>query len=474
MEKYRGRVLIIDDEPSIREVLSFYLQRKQLEVETAADGREGIEKLNNSEFDVVVTDLKMPGELDGLGVLRYIREYHPDTQVIIMTAFASTDTAIEAMKLGAYDYIEKPFNNEELNTLIGKCLEKRRLIQENYQLRNELQSRYQFDRLIGKSQVMQDLFELMKKAANSKLTVLITGESGTGKELVARALHYNGPRAKKPFVPINCGAIPEQLLESELFGHKKGAFTSADRDKIGLFQLADGGTIFLDEIGELPIHIQVKLLRVIQEKTVMPIGGTTEQKVDVRIICATNKNLAAEVKAGRFREDLFFRLNVLTIEVPPLRKRKEDIPLLAYHFLKKAAAEMEKDITAISPEALEVLIQYDYPGNVRELENIIERGVLLETEKTLRVESLPPYLLKNSPSSEFLPIPKSYTALPQVTVPQPLSLPEEGLEAYLDNVERQLLELALKKANGVKKEAAKLLKISLRSLRYRLQKHSID
>ncbi len=458
-----GKILIIDDELSLREFLQILLSKDNHEVEVAVNGEAGIELLRQQEFDVVLTDLRMPGAVDGMGVLRYVREHRPSVQIVMMTAFATTETAIEAMKLGAYDYLQKPFKNEELQALVHKCLEKRALLKENVQLKSELQERYNFGNFLGKSPQMVSLFDLLHKVAQSEINVLITGENGTGKELVARALHYNGPRSGRPFVPVNCGAIPEQLLESELFGHTKGAFTGADRDKMGLFQVADGGTLFLDEIGEMPSHIQVKLLRVLQEKSIRPLGGAKEQAVDVRILSATNKNLQDEVKAGSFREDLFFRLNVLTVEIPALRERLEDIPLLAHHFLNLYGKNSGgSHVQGISRDAMELLVNYDFPGNVRELENLIERGLLFESEDMLQPESLPANVRNRSTST-----------LPTVELEQ-LALPHEGLEVFLEKVERQLLELALEQANGVRKEAAKLLKISFRSFRYRLAKLSMS
>lgn len=456
-----GKILIIDDEPSLREFLKILLTKQQYEVELAEHGEQGIQKLGQQEFDVVFTDLKMPGSVDGMQVLRHIREHYPASQVVMMTAFATTETAIAAMKLGAYDYLQKPFKIEEVQALVSKCLEKRALLKENVQLKSELQDRYSFGKLLGKSPQMLSLFELLRKVCQSEINVLITGESGTGKELVARAIHYNGSRAARPFVPINCGAIPEHLLESELFGHKKGTFTGADRDKPGLFQVAEGGTLFLDEIGEMPLHIQVKLLRVLQEKKVRPIGGTEDVPVDVRILSATNKRLKEEVKAGHFREDLFFRLDVLSVEVPALRQRRSDIPLLIHHFIQQYAKQMNSRVHGISPEALELLTHHSFPGNVRELENIIERGVLLESEELIQPESLPPHVRN------------AVVATDPEQASERLSLPEEGLEVYLDNQERHFLELALKMAHGVRKDAAQLLKISFRSFRYRMAKLSM-
>lgn len=459
-----GKVLIVDDELSLREFLNILLSKQNHEVVLAENGEAGIAMLDQHDFDVVLTDLKMPGAADGMDVLRYIREHHPGVQVVMMTAFATTETAIEAMKLGAYDYLQKPFKIEEVQALVHKCMEKRALLKENVQLKSELQDRYSFGKLLGKSPQMLTLFELLRKVCQSEINVLIHGESGTGKELVARAIHYNGPRAERPFVPINCGAIPEQLLESELFGHKKGSFTGADRDKLGLFQMADGGTLFLDEIGEMPQHIQVKLLRVLQEKKVRSIGGAEDQDVDVRILSATNKNLKEEVAEGRFREDLFFRLDVLSVKLPALRERKDDIPLLCHHFIQRYSEKMGGSVRGISRAALDCLLRYPFPGNVRELENVIERGVLLESGDMIQPDSLPADV-KNSDG----PLSPIVAAVAQ----EENTLPEEGLEAYLEGIEKRLLETALEEANGVRKDAAKLLKISFRSFRYRLAKLSL-
>lgn len=459
-----GKVLIVDDELSLREFLKILLGKQNHEVMLAENGEAGLVMLDQHDFDVVLTDLKMPGAVDGMDVLRYVREHHPAVQIVMMTAFATTETAIEAMKLGAYDYLQKPFKIEEVQALVNKCMEKRALLRENVQLKSELQDRYSFGKLLGKSTQMLTLFELLRKVCQSEINVLIHGESGTGKELVARAIHYNGPRAERPFVPINCGAIPEQLLESELFGHKKGTFTGADRDKLGLFQMAEGGTLFLDEIGEMPQHIQVKLLRVLQEKKVRSIGGAEDQDVDVRILSATNKNLKEEVAAGRFREDLFFRLDVLSVKLPALRERKGDIPLLCHHFIQRYSEKMGGTVRGISKAALDCLLRYEFPGNVRELENIIERGVLLEAGDMIQPDSLPDDVL----NSESVP---SLSVVPVVA--EAPSLPEEGLEEYMENVERRLLGMALEQANGVRKDAAKLLKISFRSFRYRLAKLSM-
>lgn len=455
------RVLLVDDEPSMREVLSLLMRRAGCSVEVASDGAEAIAWLDREEFDVVFTDLKMPGNVDGIGVLRHVRSVSASTQVIVLTAFATAETAIEAMRLGAYDYVQKPFKNKEIEAVLEKSLEKRALLQENRLLRYELHERYQFGNLVGKSLPIQSVFEVMRKVIDTKVNVLILGESGTGKELVARALHYNSQRKERPFVAINCGAIPETLLESELFGHVKGAFTGADRDKSGLFQLADGGTLFLDEIGEMPLSLQVKLLRVLQDRSLRPIGGQKDIALDVRLIAATNRALKEEVRQGRFREDLFFRLNVMSIHMPSLRERADDIPLLAMTFLHRSAQELQRPVRSISREAMEVLLRYDYPGNVRELQNIMERAVLLADG----AEVLPGDLLYLSESSK----PQSKATSQTTSL-----LPPDGLEAYLASVERDILLEALRQAGGVRTEAAKLLQISFRSLRYRLSKLDIE
>lgn len=460
-----SRILVVDDEPSLREFLSILIRKAGHTVDTAASGAEAIVKTREQEYAVIFTDMMMPGEIDGIGLLRHVRKESSSTQVIVVTAFATTETAIQAMKLGAYDYIQKPFKIEEIETLLEKCLEKQALVEENAQLKNELQSKYHFGNLIGKSEPMLALFDMLRKVVNTKVNVLILGESGTGKELVARALHYNSHRSERPFVAVNCGAIPEHLLESELFGHVKGAFTGADRSKPGLFRTAEGGTLFLDEIGELPLHIQVKLLRVLQEKKLRPVGSAEVQEVDVRIISATNKNLTEEVKEGRFREDLFFRLNVLNLVVPPLRDRKDDIPLLGRHFLGRFCEDMGRSIQGISDDAMEMLFSHDYPGNVRELENIIERAVLLESGDMISTESLPPTLQS---------VHRAKSGAHVIVDVDSLTLPPEGLELFLEGIERRLLKESLRQSGGVRKEAAKLLKLSSRSFRYRVAKLNLQ
>lgn len=449
-------ILVVDDEPGMREFLEIMLQKDGYNVETAPDGSEAIDKIEEKLFDLAIVDIQMP-VLNGIEVLKKFNEKSPDTTVIMITAYASHETAIEAMKLGAYDYITKPFKIDEIKLVIKKALEKKKLERENTRLRKELETQYGFGNIIGRSPSIVKVFELIKRVAEINVNVLITGESGTGKELVARAIHYSGTRHERPFVPVNCGAIPEALMESELFGYKKGAFTGALKDKRGLFEEASGGTIFLDEIGDLPLHLQVKLLRVLEEKKIRPLGGTEAANVDVRVIAATNKKIEEEVGGGRFREDLFYRLNVIKIVLPPLRERRIDVSPLAIHFINKYSLEMGKDIRGISPKALEILENYHYPGNVRELENIIARCVALETSNVIRQETLPQLVT----GRDYLDLDTSFAS-------------NSSLDTLLGDVEKKMIEKALRTTNGNKTEAARLLGITLRSLRYRLAKHELD
>ncbi len=445
----------------MREFLSIFLRRAGHEVVVAASGDEGLVQLMAHRPDLLITDLKMPGTIDGLRLLAEVKERELSTEVIVVTAFATPETAISAMKQGAYDYLTKPFKVDDISAVIGRAMEKRGLIQANAALRQKVSGRYRLASLLGKSPAMQKLFDLIGKIHSSRSSVLITGESGTGKELVARALHSEGVRADGEFVAVNCGAIPDELMESELFGHVKGAFTSAYADKVGLFQQADGGTLFLDEIGELSLSMQVKLLRVLQERAVKPVGGTRERAVDVRIVAATNRELEAEVARGAFRRDLYYRLNVIELHLPPLRQRREDIGLLLDHFLHRFASEQQKSGAQFDPEALRALRDYDYPGNVRELENIVERAVTLASDRRIDRELLPP-LRKPSPMGAH--------------DGAEVALPEEGidLDRILGDYERKIIERALVQAGGVRKRAARLLGISFRSLRYRLSKLGLD
>jgi two-component system response regulator PilR (NtrC family) len=408
---------------------------------------------------VVVTDLRMPGETDGLGLLHTVKREEIDAEVILVTAFATTDTAIAAMKQGAYDYLTKPFKVDEINAVIGRAMEKRRLVAENAALRDQVAGRVRMAQLLGRSRAMQKVFELIQKIQSTRTSVLITGESGTGKELVARALHTEGNRSSGPFVAVNCGAIPDELMESELFGHKKGAFTGAVADKPGLFQQAAGGTLFLDEIGELGLGLQVKLLRGLQERRVKPVGGTEEIEVDVRVVAATNRELEEEVARGAFRQDLYYRLNVIEVRLPPLRQRREDIPLLVEHFVRRFATEQDKEVLGVTPEALQRLEEHEFPGNVRELENVIERAVALTAGPMIDVDVLPALRVAAKAVSD--PI---------------VEFPADGvdLDRLMADYERAIVQKALEKAGGVRKRAAQMLGISFRSLRYRLEKLGFD
>ena len=448
-------VLVVDDEPGMREFLEIMLTKEGYEVSIASNGEEAIEKIGKESFDLAIVDIQMPG-INGIEVLRNTREKNYNTTIIMITAFASHESAIEAMKLGAYDYITKPFKIDEIKLVIKKSLDKNVLEKENTRLKKELDTKYGFENFIGSSNSIQQIFSLINRVSELNVNVLVSGESGTGKELVARAVHYSGSRKDGPFIPVNCGAIPEALIESEFFGHAKGAFTGATRDKKGLFEEANGGTIFLDEIGDLPIHLQVKLLRVLEEKEVRPLGKTESVSIDVRIISATNKNLEQEIMDNKFREDLFYRLNVIKVAMPPLRERKDDIPMLALHFLHKFATEMDKKITGISNEALEELEKYHYPGNIRELENIIARCVALETNEIIKKDSLP----KLNTEGDYIDLTDTLNA-------------KDSIDLVLGDVEKQIIENALKSSQGNKSETAKMLGITLRSLRYRLAKHRI-
>lgn len=448
-------ILVVDDEPGMREFLEIMLTKEGYGVSIASNGEEAIEKIGKESFDLAIVDIQMPG-INGIEVLRNTRDKNFNTTIIMITAFASHESAIEAMKLGAYDYITKPFKIDEIKLVIKKSLDKKVLEKENTRLKKELVTKYGFENIIGTSNSIQQIFALINRVSELKVNVLVSGESGTGKELVARAVHYSGSRKDGPFIPVNCGAIPETLIESEFFGHAKGAFTGATRDKKGLFEEANGGTIFLDEIGDLPVHLQVKLLRVLEEKKVRPLGKTEPVNIDVRIISATNKNLEQEIMESKFREDLFYRLNVIKVAIPPLRERKDDIPMLAHHFLNKFAKEMDKKITGISNEALEELEKYHYPGNIRELENIIARCVALESNEVIKKESLP----NLNTEGDYIDLTDTLNA-------------KDSIDSVLGDVEKQIIENALKSSRGNKSEAAKMLGITLRSLRYRLAKHRI-
>jgi two-component system response regulator PilR (NtrC family) len=462
MPALTGDILIVDDERSMREFLAIFLRRAGHRVEASVGGQEALAALRNREFDVVITDLRMP-EVGGLEILAESKKQAPDTQVIVVTAFATAETAIAAMKAGAYDYLTKPFKVEEVGLVVDRALERRVLHRENVVLRDEIKGRYKLDRLIGKSPPMQRMFEMLRKIAPARTSVLLIGESGTGKELVARALHELSPRADKPFVAVNCGAIPETLLESELFGHVRGSFTGANADKQGLFEAAHGGTLLLDEVAELPVPMQVKLLRVLQERRVKPVGGVSEREVDVRIVAATNRDLETEVEKGTFRQDLYYRLNVIQLRLPPLRERREDIPLLVDHFVRKFSAEHARKVTGTDPDAMQALMTYHFPGNVRELENLIERAVTLAPMDRVSLDALP--TLRGLAGNVSVP-PIGAT---------PAALPEQGLdlERVVEDFERSIIIKALERTGGNRTEAARLLGVTFRSLRYRLSKLGI-
>jgi two-component system response regulator PilR (NtrC family) len=453
----KARILVVDDECSMQEFLDIFLRSEGYGVATAGDVETALLHLENDDFDLVVTDIQMPGG-SGLELLQAAQEKSPETVVVMMTAFASTETAIAALKSGAYDYITKPFNVDEIRIVIEKALEKKLLASENRRLRSELRSRERDRSIIGSSPALQQVFDVIAQVANSRANVLLSGESGTGKEMVARAIHRGGDRREKPFVAINCAAIPENLLESELFGHVKGAFTGAVQNKVGLFESAKGGTLFLDEVGEITLQLQVKLLRAIQDKAIRRVGDTDDRRVHVRIIAATNRKLEDEVMAGRFREDLYYRLNVIEIPLPPLRERREDIPLLVHHFLEKYARELDKPTDGFSEKAMALLMDYPFAGNVRELENIVERAVALSREPMIDVDSLPPNVRDPVRPGKVRRIP-----------PEGVSLDD-----LMAEYERGLILEALGPAGGVKKRAAQLLGISFRSFRYRMEKLGLD
>ncbi len=457
------RVLIVDDERSMRELLSIVLRRDGYEVLTAEDGIAAVELLKQQRFDILITDIRMP-QMNGVDLLREAKNIAPDIVSIIMTAFASTDTAVEALRLGAADYVHKsPNAASELRLRVGRELERRRLQQENVLLKRALGKSNQFSNIIGTSSAMLAVFQLVETIAPTSSTVLITGESGTGKELVARAIHVNSPRKDRPFVALNCGALSETLLDSELFGHMRGAFTGADANKKGLIEVAEKGTIFLDEIGEMSPVVQVKLLRVLQERRFRRLGGTEEIEADIRILAATNRDLSKMVADGTFREDLFYRINVIPLRLPPLRERPDDIPLLAEHFVTRLAEQMRKPIAAISKAAMSRLRQYSWPGNIRELENAIERAVALERTPTILPESLPEQI-RDQPAEA-----------PSGAAAAADGFPDAGfdLERHVQHIEREYIAEALRRAGGVKVKAAELLGMSFRSFRYYTKKYNL-
>jgi two-component system, NtrC family, response regulator PilR len=452
-------ILVADDEKSLRDFLVIMLEEEGYQVVTASSVEKATKLIGENDFDLILTDIRM-GRSSGIDVLDAARKTLPDTPVVMMTAYTSAETAVTAMKKGAYDYISKPFKIEDIQLIVKNALEKRKLAAENRFLKTALNDRFQFSNIIGKSKPIQKIFDLVKKVAQSKATVLITGESGTGKELIAKAIHFNGNRKNYPFVSINCGAMPENLLESELFGYEKGAFTSADSMKLGLMESASKGSFFLDEVGDAPLSTQIKLLRVLQENEIMRLGGTKPIPIDLRIIAATNSNLSDLVENKLFREDLFYRLNVIPIHLPPLRERKEDIPDLVDFFISKYNTRHNKTyIQGIDPAALKVFERYPWPGNVRELENVIERAVVLETGEKISKNSLPDELLDD-------------LSLEKVQAPE-LDKSNIDLEKTLDQIEKKMITNALMRSDGIINKAAETLNLSFRSMRYRIEKHKL-
>jgi len=446
-------ILIVDDEDIIRESLSFVLTKEGYRVQSAANGREALEKVKAGSFDVVLTDLEMP-EMKGIELLENITRFSPETMVVIITAYGSIETAIAALRKGAIDYILKPVEFDELLVKLKRLLASRELSQENKLLRGELHRQYDFDKIIGQSPAMQKVFDTIKKVAGTDGTVLITGKSGTGKELVARAIHFNSRRAAKPFIAVNCGAIVENLFESELFGHKRGSFTGATMDKEGYFKAADGGTIFLDEVSEIPLHLQVKLLRAIELKEIVVVGTSASVPVDVRIIASTNKNLAKEVEGGRYRDDLFYRLNIVEINLPSLVERMDDIPLLVQHFVRKYAREMNKDVAGVDNDVMKSLLAHSWKGEIRELENIIERAVIFSEGKLITKQELPGFFEQRQDAVYAFDAKKS-------------------MKEAVDDFERQYIGHVLRTNQYNKEQAAKALKISLSSLYRKIEELNI-
>lgn len=453
--KANSRILIVDDESHVRRVLGLMLERAGHQVSEAPDGHSGLAKFNEDVFDLVFLDLRMP-DLDGLEVLSRIRSANPDQTVVMITAYASVETALTAMKSGAFDYIGKPFKEEEILLVVDKALERTRMLADNLRLRREVSSTYDFSNIIGSSQVMLDVFGIIRKVADTKATVLITGESGTGKELVAKAIHYNSRRKKRPLVAVNCAAIPANLMESELFGHVRGAFTGAERTKAGLFEEADGSSLFLDEIGELPLEVQAKLLRALQDGEIKRVGDSRTRTVDIRVMAATNLDLAKAVAEGKFREDLYYRLNVIPIHLPDLNSRNEDIPLLAVHFLKQASQRHEIPEKRLSQSAMEALVSARFPGNVRELANNIEQALLMSDHEVIELDDLP--LAVRSASGGY-----------SVRVPAAERDLKKVLKTISKLAEKQVIGKALQETGDNRTHAAEVLGISRRALITKIQ-----
>jgi DNA-binding NtrC family response regulator len=451
-----ARLLIIDDEPSIRESLEVLLTLEGFDVTLAADGAKGLDALSRAEYDLLLLDLALPGE-SGIDLLPRITQQYPNLPVIMITAFGTVGNVVDAIRAGAENFIQKPWDNEKLLADIRSAIARHRAEAEVIQLKRTLKQRYNFENIVGKSEPMLRLFDTVAQVAPSRSTVLIQGESGTGKELIAKAIHQNSPRRDKAFIPVNTGAIPSDLLESTLFGHVKGAFTSAVAAKRGLFEAANGGTLFLDEIGTMSMEMQAKILRVLQDRRFMNVGGTTEIQVDVRIVAATNVNLQQAVKDGRFREDLFYRLNVIMLELPPLRRRREDIPLLAQHFLKIYAAENDVPVPTLTPEALRILLEHEWPGNVRELENAMERGVVLSTNGSITAELLPSQLTGSTYTAALLD-----------------HRPDASLFDVMEEIERRIIADRLERCHWNQTEAAEFFKVPLSTLNQKIKRLNVE
>ncbi len=453
-------ILFIDDESGSRESLTLLFAREGYQVEAVAAGEDALSLLSKKSYDVIVTDLFLPG-VSGIDILKHVKENSLPCNVILITGHASAETAVKAMKEGAFDYITKPLNFEKLKVLVAKAIEKSRLVAENLYLRQQLRGKYKFDNIIGNSPAIQPVFARMEKILVTDSTVLILGESGTGKELVARAIHYNGLRKTKPFIAINCGAIPAELLESELFGHMRGSFTGAVADKPGKFELANKGTIFLDEIGTMPLQLQMKLLRVLQEQEVERVGSTSHTKLDVRVISATHADLEERVHRGDFREDLYYRLNVIPIHLPPLRDRLEDIPLLAKHFLRKICTDMRRPVLEITQNAVRALEGYKWPGNVREMENVIERAIALTDSTIIDLQDLPPQISGVAQENSLFPT---------------LQIPEGGLDLAeaIAQIEQTLIKQAMDKSSNIKARAASLLNINRTTLVEKIKRYDMN
>ena len=470
------KILIVDDEEHIRKIMSIMLSKHGYSCQVAASGEEALALVEKENFKAVLTDLRMPG-LDGLELLARLKNIDADLVVVVVTAFATLETAIKAIKAGAYDYISKPFKEEEIVLVLEKALERSRLLDENRRLKKEIKERFDSSVFLGQSPAMQKVFEMIAKVSETKATVLITGESGTGKELAARSIHQNSPRREEPFVPVNCGAIPPNLVESELFGHVRGAFTGADKAKKGLVAEADGGTLFLDEIGELPLEMQVKLLRVLQEEELRRVGDVNSQKVDLRVVAATNRNLVEDIANGRFREDLYYRLNVISLVMPPLRERTEDIPILVNHFLEHILVKNNLGPKKISPQAMRLLLLEKWTGNVRALRNAIEQAAVMSEGDFIRPHDFPFFVQQESPAQSSIPtkqLPSSGTETGfSVTIPANHTDLKSALKEVNELTERLILERVLKETKGNRTHAAEILGLSRRALITKAQQYGL-